>query len=319
MDKREYKERYKAQQKYTNEELKRLQALPLDEKIALSKVRIQEWYEYWQGKVFVSYSGGKDSTVLLKLIREMYSEVAAVYVDSGLDFPEIREHVKQTENVIRLKPSMTFREVLTKYGWLFPSKKVARCIVDYKRGTPYAQMYMEGKNYDGSPSPFNVSRYAKWKWLVDAPFPISDKCCKIIKEKPLTKYSTDSGCKPMNGTMASEGGRRKDAWLITGCNAFDMKNPISKPLSFWTEQDILRYIVDNGVEIPTVYGEIVEEKGRLTTTGEKRTGCMFCLIGCHLNKPNRFQSMKETHPNIYKYCMEQLGLEEVLTWLKIPH
>ena len=65
-------------------------------KIALSKLRITEWYEHWQGKVYVSYSGGKDSTVLLKLVRELYPEVPAVYVDTRLDYPEVRAHVKAT-------------------------------------------------------------------------------------------------------------------------------------------------------------------------------------------------------------------------------
>ena len=49
-------------------ELRRLQSLPLEDKITLTKLRIQEWYEHWGGAVFVSFSGGKDSTVLLKLV-----------------------------------------------------------------------------------------------------------------------------------------------------------------------------------------------------------------------------------------------------------
>ena len=98
--------------KFSNEDLKYLQNLPLSAKIDLSKLRIVEWYEHWRGKVYVSFSGGKDSTVLLKLVRELYPEVPAVYVDTRLDYPEVREHVKNTENVICLKPEMNSYKLL---------------------------------------------------------------------------------------------------------------------------------------------------------------------------------------------------------------
>ena len=68
-------------------------------------------------------------------------------------------------------------------------------------------------------------------------------------------------------------------------------------MSFWTEQDVLAYLKMTGIPYASVYGEIVEENGRLTTTGAKRTGCMFCMFGVHLEKkPNRFQRMALTHP-----------------------
>ena len=85
------------------------------------------------------------------------------------------------------------------------------------------------------------------------------------------------------------------------------------------EQDVLAYIKREGLKIADAYGEIVEEKGKLKTTGEHRTGCIFCLIGAHLTKPNRIQRLKEIEPAKYKYCMEQLGMDEVMTWLNIPH
>ena len=80
-------------------ELRRLQSLPLEDKITLTKLRIQEWYEHWGGAVFVSFSGGKDSTVLLKLVRELYPDVKAVFCDTGLEYPEIKQHVKKFNNV----------------------------------------------------------------------------------------------------------------------------------------------------------------------------------------------------------------------------
>lgn len=73
--------------KRTIDDLAMLQALPLDVKIEKTKRRIKEWYDYWDGQVYVSFSGGKDSTVLLDLVRNVcgYTDVPAVFVDTGLE------------------------------------------------------------------------------------------------------------------------------------------------------------------------------------------------------------------------------------------
>ena len=118
--------------------------------------------------------------------------------------------------------------------------------------------------------------------------------------------------------MTAESNLRKQAWLKTGCNAFE--NGQSKPMSFWTEQDVLQYIVDHNIKIPTVYGDVVKIDGKWTTTGVQRTGCMFCPIGCHLDKgENRFQRMARTHPKIYDYCMNQLGMADFLDYIGVDY
>lgn len=76
-------------------------------------------------------------------------------------------------------------------------------------------------------------------------------------------------------------------------------------MSFWTEQDVLEYIYTRKIPYAPVYGDIfIGEDGKYHTTGTQRTGCMFCMFGCHLEKePNRFQRLAETHPKIYDYCI----------------
>jgi 3'-phosphoadenosine 5'-phosphosulfate sulfotransferase (PAPS reductase)/FAD synthetase len=114
--------------------------------------------------------------------------------------------------------------------------------------------------------------------------------------------------------MAEESMLRQTKWLQNGCNAFDIKYPISNPMSFWTEQDVLQYIKDNDIKIASVYGDIIETSkdgqttfegcGKLCTTGCQRTGCVFCGFGAHLEKgENRFQRLKYTHPKLYEYCI----------------
>ena len=147
--------------------------------------------------------------------------------------------------------------------------------------------------------------------------------------------------------MADESILRRSKWLQYGCNAFNVKNPESKPMSFWTEQDVLKYIKFNNIEIAKPYGKIVaiDTKGfeypdiicnnlKLKTTGCKRTGCVFCMFGCHLEKnPNRFEQLRITHPNLYNYCMnggeyidgkwvpskDGLGLSHVLNYIGVKY
>lgn len=109
-------------------ELQQKQSLPLNLKISLTKARIRQWInEYGEDGVYVSFSGGKDSTVLLDLVRQDYN-VKAVFFDTGLEYPEIREFVKGYENVDWIKPKMNFREVITKYGYPMISKEVSECV-----------------------------------------------------------------------------------------------------------------------------------------------------------------------------------------------
>ena len=154
-----------------------------------------------------------------------------------------------------------------------------------------------------------------WAFLLDAPFSISDRCCHVMKKASAHRYDGESKEKPMVATMADEGRQRFTKWLATGCNAFDGKRPMGKPMSFWTEQDVLRFIVDRHIPIASVYGDIVASDGEndydatlvdcpLHCTGCQRTGCMFCAFGAHLEKgENRFERMKHTHPKHYEFCI----------------
>ena len=181
----------------------------------------------------------------------------------------------------------------------------------------------------------------KYKFLLDAPFEISNKCCNVMKKNPAKEYHRRTGRNPITAMMAEESRLRLQQWMLHGCNQFETNNPKSNPLSFWREQDILKYIQLNHLPICSVYGEIVPDfdavdqmENQITindvlgeanelplkTTGCKRTGCMFCGFGCHLNNDERFVKMKQTHPKQYDYIMrsEELGglnYKEVIDWI----
>lgn len=188
----------------------------------------------------------------------------------------------------------------------------------------------------------------RYKFLLDADFLVSNQCCNVMKKSPAHSYARKTGRHPITAQMASESRIRAQKWMQHGCNAFDAQNPISNPMSFWTEQDVLLYIVQNQLPICSVYGDIVEDtdidipEGQMNiedyigkdhlelfdlgsptfkTTGCQRTGCVFCLYGAHLEKeyPNRLERLKMTHPKLYEYIMKPwsdggLDYKRVIDW-----
>lgn len=371
--------------KHQKSDLVQMQSLPLEQKIVMTKQRIKVWYESWckfeivstktgktrfvtfdtrdnrepelkeneyiesvyDGQVYVSFSGGKDSTVLLHMVREMYPDVEAVFVNTGLEYPEIQKFVKTFDNVTILRPEMRFDEVIKKYGYPMISKNVANCIRGAKksiskgvyslrlrqlgvRPNEYGGLKDSGRyDYDGM---VKNSKFIKTKYkpLIDVDFEISEKCCDLMKKKPCKAFEKN-GKKPMIATMAQESTLREANWLKSGCNAFEGNHPKSQPMSFWTEQDVLQYIKKYNLPIVSVYGDVVYSERpdqmkleefdcecgaeKLNTTGCHRTGCIFCGFGCHLEKgESRFERLKRTHPRQYDYCLNGGEYDENGVW-----
>lgn len=306
----------------TIDDLKILQALPLEIKIMKSKRRITEFVEYFGvNDCYVSFSGGKDSVVLLDLVRSIYPQIEAIYSDTGLEYPEIREYVKSFSNVRIVRPKMNFKEVITKYGYPVVSKEISNSVYQGRRHLERGgngeivrlkKLYGTLLDSSGKKSIYNSE---KFKPLLQAPFLISDVCCEKMKKNPLREVQKY----PLVGTMTYESQLRKTQWLRTGCNLFDSKKPKSIPISFWTEQDVLHYIQNNRIRVCSVYGELVEKaefhsydslgifseiSKELMFTKAQRTGCIFCAYGSHLEKQmSRFERLKKTHSRLYQYCI----------------
>lgn len=292
-------------------ELKQRQSLPLDAKIKLSKARIQQWYEANRGEVYVGFSGGKDSTVMLDIARSIYPDIPAVFVDTGLEYPEIRGFVKGFDNIEVLRPKLPFHVIKDKYGWPVISKVVSMAISRFRNTKRQDQ-----KEYRlwGKKDPKTGKRLTsgiipkKYHYLINAPFKISEKCCHFMKKEPFQRYQKKTELKPFIGTMASDSMNRRMDYLKYGCNAFEGPQR-STPLAFWLENDVWDYIRKQDIPYSSIYD-----------MGEDRTGCMNCMFGMMKEScPNRFQRMarRPEHQAQYNYFINKLNQKQVLEYLGV--
>lgn len=326
-------------------------SLPFNDKLELTKRRIKDWYKHWDGYVFVGFSGGKDSTVLLHIVRSLYPDVEAVFSDTGLEMPEIRNFVKKFKNVTRVRPKKPFNKVIEEDGYALVSKKVSRQVRTLRAGPDGQELtyrlYDEGITSKGHNAPsWRLSK--KWRTLINADIKTSEKCCDHLKKEPLHTFIKETGKMPFSGMMASEGGYRQS---IPQCNAYDGKYPMSSPMLFWSDGDVWEYINTFNVDICDVYYDRLVNEGETIITSkdglfdktvglhdvekefsgikvftngdvfvpaENRTGCMFCMFGVHLEKgANRFQRMYYTHPRHWDTCINKLGLKKPLELINV--
>jgi 3'-phosphoadenosine 5'-phosphosulfate sulfotransferase (PAPS reductase)/FAD synthetase len=307
-------------------ELAQMQSLPLDMKIRKTVARLSEFYDYYNGDIAVSVSGGIDSRVLFDIARKAYPNIPAVFSNTGVEFKAIVNFVKTLDGVDVVRPEHSFNWVTKNYGWPVVSKKISRFISDCQnpteRNVNVRQLRLTGISQKTNPgkvmNSFKIPK--KWLYLIDAPFKISDKCCEVLKKKPLDKYRKETGYKTVTAEMAVESEMREKTYLRTGCNNFHESNPKSMPMGFWTRQDVLEYITVFKISYcKEKYGDILRDpvSNLLFNTGEQRTGCYVCPFGSHLEKcPNRYQRMEGTTE--YKVC-ENLGVWPILDYINVPH
>ena len=284
--------------KYRRDTLKSLQEMNLESKIIQTKYLIrQAIHEFGIEHVYISYSGGKDSTVLSHITKQLYPNILHIFANTTNEYPETIQHIKwereQNEtNIITVLPVdssgelWTFKRVVETYGYPLFSKRISNAIRTYQHALT-ERTKKNSINYINR----NFKKYTPY---INAP--ISDKCCDKLKKEPIKRKAKELGLKcAILGILASESYMRQKDWINNGCNVFHKrKDNQSRPLSFWTDEDIIEYIQRYNIRIPDLY-----------SNGYSRNGCMYCGFGVHLeSSPNRFQKLSQTHPIQYKYLID---------------
>lgn len=269
----------------TTEQLQEREKWSLEQKIDHSLGTIEDALRFSSNNAYVSFSGGKDSTILLHLARIIKPDIKAVFFNTTNEFPEIYKFIKDID-CIKIQPEMNLKSVIEKCGFPLISKEQAQYIREAR--TTKSEKLLELRLNGRKGNQGKISN--KWQHLINAPFDISEKCCYYLKKRPAYKFEKENKLMPIIGTSVNESRLRLQKYLTTGCNAFEAKRPASYPLSIWNNTDKWRFIRENKIPYCDIYDK-----------GETQTGCMICGFGCH--KDDRFKRLQETHERAYDIGM----------------
>ena len=294
-------------------------------KPSFSMKRVKQFHDFMNGLVYVSFSGGLDSTIMAYIVCEAYvryelsGAVYLVFSDTGMEYPEIREFVKYYADwlqrqfksleiiLVVVRPDKSFKQVCEEEGFPIISKEVAAKIRKLKHGNlsdRYRNYLLNGDERGKFGMLPKCHRY-----LIACEFDVSERCCLILKEGPMNNFEKRTGRKPFVGITQDESLVRSNQYNHTGCNVYTGKRLKSQPIAFFTRNDVLHYKIDKQIPICCVYGDVIQDmQGNYDTTGEKRTGCVVCGFGANQEEePNRFQrlscSENKAHRAMYNWAM----------------
>lgn len=295
---------------YTYDELKAWQGWGLDAKIEWARERIVRALETL-GRPSVAFSAGKDSTVLLHLLRQYAPEIDVIYGNTTIEFPECVKFAQWLRDEWKLnyheaRPEVTFWWVVENYGWPLMGKTFGVGGVAHKssRERFFADLDERGE--------------LTGDYAIQAEVPISSACCTFLKERPSQKLQKQLGVDGVFlGIMASESRQRMFNFLEFGewYRVESQKIWKCHPLAIWTDEDIWAYIRRFEVPYASLYDMGYWDQGRNEWIKHKRNGCMFC--GMDIRFPdNHLAIMRRTHPKAWNTLMVKKGLGEVLLKLR---
>ncbi|CAA6807585.1 MAG: Unknown protein [uncultured Sulfurovum sp.] len=261
---------------------------------AAKKVLIKAYNEN-NGKLFISYSAGKDSTILRHIALSLYPDLEVVFSNTSNELKEVLEYAKKTPNVIIVNPKMNFKQVIMKYGFPLVSKEISQKVNEIKRThgkrTRLKRMYGDHKN--------NGKLSNKWRFLAEQSFDVTEKCCKILKKDPLENWGKSRNLKPIIALMKDESNLRKQLSLY-GKDDGNKIYPFLK--TGWTEEDIFLYADLHNIRFAECYYDRIVD-GVLVKKRD-RTGCEYCMFGIDQEKTDRFERSRILTPKRFKANMK---------------
>lgn len=284
-------------------------------KIEAAKQVIREAYEREDGRLFLSFSGGKDSTVLQHIALSMYPDLKVVFSNTTNELAEVLRYVKQFPHVITVVPDITFIDFIGKYGFPLVSKEVSQKVSELKytqsKKLRYGRLNGDAKGNGKLPE--------KWRFIAEQDFDISSKCCKVLKKDPLEKWAKEYGLKPMIALMADESMLRNQLALYGND---DGKKVYPFLRTGWTEDDIWAYADMHHIRFAECYYNRILEDGTMLEA-RVRTGCEYCGNGIHLEEKDRFKRSRLAAPKRYEKVMSVqnngVTFAEAIEIVKKPH
>jgi 3'-phosphoadenosine 5'-phosphosulfate sulfotransferase (PAPS reductase)/FAD synthetase len=273
------------------QQIRALQSLPLKEKIKLTEVFIDHLLCDHKRPV-VTWSGGRDSTVLLSIIMRQKRDIDVAWINTGVEFPECTRFVHHIKNDWHLnlhvaKPETNFWDITQKYGWPMLGKG----------GSGYWWSRADRLERQGKTRLAQATREAQ----------ISAACCRILKEKPMKKLcrSLEADC-VIVGNMVSESRQRFLTWAQRGQCYFSKRERrcTAWPIAWWTHEDILEYHRVTNLPHSPIYD-----------MGHTRNGCWPCLMDIRF-PDNKLKALRKSHPKLWRFLIVDKGLGTRIIALK---
>lgn len=293
--------------------------------------RIEELYYESEGKCYVSFSGGKDSTVLLALIKlceDIYTipegGIPAVFCSTGVELGETVRFVRWVKdtgwysNVQIIRPQKSFDWVIKNKGKPMKSKMKSEYLARWHKGNRSRSVVMnliEGKTNQGKRAQkLHIADKDVHLLSDDFPIRISNLCCNELKKKPFAKYAKEHGVKGyITGVRADEGGARQLSAQCRAnenngriCTAFHGGVTLKMPLIDWTDEILEEFIRKYNVPLSEAY----------TKYGFHRTGCMACPFSQQLT--HDLKHLHDHDPSRYKASMHWLGDVFIAQDVRLP-
>lgn len=264
----------------------------------LQKIR-QIVNKYGEENFYISFSGGKDSTVLSALVDMALPEnrIPRVYVDTGIDYEMVRKFVvtmsHTDDRVVIIKPRVPIKPMLEEKGYPFKSKEHSLILETYQKSglkTHWVKQYLQvDTERPNKKDCYACPKCLRRQFSEDYNLKVSDSCCKELKEVPLKQWQVENNRYfGMLGLMPSEGGRRINAkCLVFKGKKFMNFQPLVVVTKDWEEWFIEKYHVD----ICAIY---------YPPYNFTRTGCKGCPFAPDLQ--HNLDVMEEYFPTERKQC-----------------
>lgn len=254
--------------------------------------------KYGEENFYISFSGGKDSTVVHHLVDMALPEnkIPRVFDDTGIEYNLVKEFVREREReddrFVEIRPNQSIKQMLERVGYPFKSKEHAQRVSEYQAKhtiRPYLQRYIDGVDKQGSAKSFQCPQSLRYQFTEEFTLKVSHKCCKELKKKPLDKWKKENGkTVTITGMMRDEGGQRSNIDCIHFTRGkLNKFHPLAKVNKEWEEWFIKEY----NIKLCKLYYE---------PYNFEREGCKGCPFNIYLQ--NELTTLEKYFPAERKQC-----------------